>query len=101
MKDLLQNPDDLGSAEYRAIYDLVTDSAETPDEALEILNEFRAWAQAMEKRICHLAGLPPNPGTPQAFVALVARMKTVEESDDPQDAVDTLNQLIGLARESA
>jgi nucleosome binding factor SPN SPT16 subunit len=46
----LASPDDVGSAEYRAIYELL-EGAETRDEALAICEEFRSYAEQIAEEL--------------------------------------------------
>lgn len=45
-RDALSNPDHLGSAEYRALFELVVEAANL-DQAITICEEMRSWAQAV------------------------------------------------------
>lgn len=47
----LPNPDNVGSAEYRAIHDLVLDADGDPALILAILSEFRDWVDAIQTDI--------------------------------------------------
>ena len=54
--EVFPDPDEVGQAEYRAIYDCIADAlADTPPQqqaqlVQSMLTEFRAWAQKMLER---------------------------------------------------
>lgn len=48
--DHIPNPDHIGAAEYRAIYDVLTDGPECmndPAMAMAVCSEFKHWAQTI------------------------------------------------------
>jgi len=46
----LEHPDNVGSAEYRAIYELL-ENAESLGQVFSILSEFETWCQSIHKHI--------------------------------------------------
>jgi hypothetical protein len=50
--DIFDDPDDIGTAEYRAVYDVLGDFViDEPDKAIGILEETISWANYMIMRI--------------------------------------------------
>ena len=64
--DTLPDPDQVGSAEYRAIHDLLTD-AETPADALAICQAFADWAEACRREIQAATPAPTQHRHPRAL----------------------------------